>query len=187
MWYKANQRGYRCGGNIKHGDTFCINRVVVREKELKNIIQEDLQNLFQSFQNESFLESLLKKLNTKKRQIQNDLQKVDKQIKDLRKRKLDYVNLFTDNLISKEDLIEYKDVTDQSLKELDLSKSLLQKKLEECSNENYTLEMGNKLKEFLSLNDLTSQVLHSLVEKITCNSQGEIRIHYNFVNPFQET
>jgi site-specific DNA recombinase len=187
MWYKANQRGYRCGGNIKHGDTFCINRVVVREKELKNIIQEDLQNLFQSFQNESFLESLLKKLNTKKRQIQNDLQKVDKQIKDLRKRKLDYVNLFTDNLISKEDLIEYKDVTDQSLKELDLSKSQLQKKLEECSNENYTLEMGNKLKEFLSLNDLTSQVLHSLVEKITCNSQGEIRIHYNFVNPFQET
>jgi len=40
--------------------------------------------------------------------------------------------------------------------------------------------MGNKLK------DLTSQVLHSLVEKITCNSQGDIRIHYNFVNPFQE-
>jgi Domain of unknown function (DUF4368) len=40
------------------------------------------------------------------------------------------------------------------------------------------------IRKFLSLKDLTSQVLHSLIEKITCNSQGEIRIHYNFVNPF---
>ncbi|MBV7509527.1 hypothetical protein KW850_30785 [Bacillus sp. sid0103] len=93
--------------------------------------------------------------------------------------------MFSDNLISKEDLIEYKELTDQNLKELDLAKTQLIKKLEECTNENYTLEMGNKLKDFLSLKDLTSQVLHSLVEKITCNSQGDIRIHYNFVNPFQ--
>ncbi|MEH7304208.1 hypothetical protein [Neobacillus drentensis] len=93
--------------------------------------------------------------------------------------------MFSDNLISKEDLIEYKELTDQNLKELDLAKTQLIKKLEECTNENYTLEMGNKLKDFLSLKDLTSQVLHSLVEKITCNSQGDIRIHYNFVNSFQ--
>ncbi len=129
---------------------------------------------------------MLKKLNTKQRKIQNELQNVDKQIKELRKRKLDYVNMFSDNLISKEDLIEYKELTDQSLKELDLAKTQLVKKLEECTNENYTLEMGKKLKDFLSLKDLTSQVLHSLVDKITCNSQGDIRIHYNFVNPFQE-
>ncbi|MDM5328672.1 hypothetical protein [Neobacillus sp. CF12] len=62
-------------------------------------------------------------------------------------------NLLTDNLISKEDLIEYKELTDQSLKELDLSKTQLQKKLEECTYENYTLEMGKKLKEFLSLSE----------------------------------
>ena len=83
--------------------------------------------------------------------------------------------------------MDFKERIIQSLKELDLSKTQLQKKLEECTNENYTLEMGKKLKGFLSFKDLTSQVLHSLVEKITCNSQGEIRIHYNFVNPFQET
>jgi site-specific DNA recombinase len=46
--------------------------------------------------------------------------------------------------------------------------------------------MGNKLKEFLSLKELSSQVLHSLVEKITSNNLSEFRIHYNFVNPFQE-
>jgi site-specific DNA recombinase len=186
MWYKANQRGYRCGGNIKHGDTFCLNRVVVREKELKNIIQEDLQELFQSFQDETFINSLLNKLNTKKRQIQNEIQKIEKQIGNLRKKKLEYVNLYTDNVISKEDLIEYKELTDQSLKELDDSLTEYRKKLEECANENYSIEMGNRLKDFLSLKELTPQILNSLVEKITCNSEGNIRIHYNFVNPFQK-
>ncbi|WP_367890486.1 hypothetical protein [Bacillus rhizoplanae] len=26
MWYNANQKGYRCGGNIKHGSVFCENQ-----------------------------------------------------------------------------------------------------------------------------------------------------------------
>jgi site-specific DNA recombinase len=32
MWFKTNQKGYRRGGNIRHGDSFCLNKVVVREK-----------------------------------------------------------------------------------------------------------------------------------------------------------
>ncbi|MEH7110222.1 recombinase family protein [Bacillus sp. JJ1764] len=187
MWYKGNQRGYRCGGNIKHGDTFCVNQVVVREKELKNIIHNDLKELFKSFKNESLLETLQNKLSTKKRQIKNEIEKVEKHLKDLRKRKLDYVNLYTDNLISKEDLVEYKELSDQSVKELNQALNDLQEKLKECEGENYTFDLGSKLKEFLSLTELTPQVLHSLVERITCNSQGDIRIHYNFVNPFQES
>ncbi|MFJ5760655.1 hypothetical protein ACIQAA_16320 [Neobacillus sp. NPDC093182] len=75
-------------------------------------------------------------------------------------------------------------LTDKNLKELDLSMTQLQQKLEECTNENYTLKMGNKLKELLSLKDLTPQVLNTLIERITCNTQGDIHIQYNFVNPF---
>ncbi|XKG85312.1 hypothetical protein LG307_02755 [Sutcliffiella horikoshii] len=58
MWFKANQKGYRCGGNIKHGDAFCESRVVIREKELKQIIIEDLQEIFISIQDDEFLRSL---------------------------------------------------------------------------------------------------------------------------------
>lgn len=63
MWYKANQKGCRCGGNIKHGDTYCLNRVVIREKKLKQIILEDLQELFQYIQDNDFLQSLKVRLN----------------------------------------------------------------------------------------------------------------------------
>jgi len=58
MWYKANQKVYRCDGNIKYGDPFCLNRVVIREKELKHIILEDLQELFHSIQDDEFTQKI---------------------------------------------------------------------------------------------------------------------------------
>jgi hypothetical protein len=57
--------------------------------------------------------------------------------------------------------------------------------LKECENENYAVDIGKKLKDIFILNDLTPQILHSLVEKITCTSTGDIHIQYNFVNPLQ--
>ena len=187
MWYKANQKGYRCCGNIKHGDTFCQNKTVVREKELAHIIQEDLQTLFHSFQNESYLKDLLDKLDNKQRQLKNDLQKVETQLNTQRQNKLNYVNLYTENIITKEELMEFKELTDTNIKDLEVSKALLLEKINECSEENYSIEIAKKLKDFLSLKELTSQVLNTLLEKITCNTDGEIRITYNFVNPLQET
>ncbi|KIL47030.1 site-specific recombinase [Jeotgalibacillus campisalis] len=46
----------------------------------------------------------------------------------------------------------------------------------------YAVDLGTKLKEFLFLKDLTPQLLHTLVEKVTCNKDNEIRIHYNFLS-----
>ncbi|MFJ8267674.1 recombinase zinc beta ribbon domain-containing protein [Peribacillus asahii] len=130
MWFKANQKGYRCGGNIRHGDTFCLNKVAVREKELMHVIMEDLKALFNSLKEETFLNSLLNKLNVKKRNILKELEKVQSEIEKLR---------------------------------------------------------NKKLKDVLNLKELTPQVLHSLVEKITCKNDGTVHIQYSFVNPLQDT
>lgn len=159
---------------------------MIREKELKLVILEDLQQIFKTFQDESFIKSLQKKLSNKKRSIEKQISIVENNIKELRIRKKGYLDLYTDNVISREELIEAREITDQKLTELDLTKSELQERLEECTNENYAIDLGSKLKEFLLLKDLTPQLLHSLVEKITCSIEGEIRIHYNFVNPFEE-
>lgn len=78
---------------------------------------------------------------------------------------MDYVNLYSDNLISKEELAEYKVLTDQNLKELDLSSNQLNEKLEEFVDQNYSLDLGNKLNEFLSLKELKPQVLIHLSVK----------------------
>ncbi|MCM3361280.1 recombinase family protein [Niallia sp. MER TA 168] len=186
MWFKANQKGYRCGGNIKHGDTFCENRVVIREKELENIIIEDLQELFKSIQDDEFLRSLQKRLDQKKFLINNELKKIENKSNKLRSRKKDYLDMYADEILSREELVEYRKQIDQEVSNLETAKIKYQEKLEECESENYAIDLGKKLKEVSILNDLTPQVLHSLVNKVTCSVDGNLRIHYNFVNPFEE-
>ncbi|WML57456.1 recombinase family protein [Neobacillus sp. PS2-9] len=186
MWYKTNQKGYRCGGNIKYGDTFCLNKVVIREKELKQIILEDLQQLFQSIQDGEFIKSLHKRLDQKKVSITNELKKIEHKATKLRSRKKDYLDLYADQIISREELVEYRKQIDQEVAELETAKIEYQEKLEECESENYAIDLSKKLKDVSLLDDLTPQVLHSLVNKITCSIKGNLRIHYNFVNPFEE-
>ncbi|MCJ0931902.1 recombinase family protein [Virgibacillus halodenitrificans] len=186
MWYKANQKGYRCGGNIKHGKAFCLNKVVIREKELKHIILDDLQKLFNSIQEESFINSFLNKLNVKKRQLNKELKKIEAEVDGLRNKKLEYVNLYTENVISKDELVEYRVLTDNKIEALQKKKMQMDEKRLEYENEDYAVNIGNKLKDVLTLKELTPNILHSLVEKITCEEEGNIRIQYSFVNPFQE-
>ncbi|MEF7496550.1 recombinase family protein [Lysinibacillus sphaericus] len=185
MWYKANQKGYRCGGNLRHGDTFCVNKTAVRERELIDVIINDLKPLYNTLKEESFVQTLLKKLSKKKHQIQIELEKTKSDIDALKQKKLEYVHLYTDNIISKEELIEYRDLTDNNIKELQTKKAQLNEKASECEDENYAVSIGRKLKDVLSLDALTSPILHSLVEKITCTHDGYIHIHYTFVNPLQ--
>jgi site-specific DNA recombinase len=186
MWYKANQKGYRCGGNIKYGDTFCQNKVVIREKELMHEIMKDLQTLFNSLNEENFMNSLIKKLNVKKVSILKELENIQNQIEGLKHKKLEYVNLFTENIISKDDLVEYRELSDKKIKDLNVRKAQLDEKLKECEDKDYSIHIGNKLKEVLNLNQLTPTFLHSLVNKITCTRDETVHIQYSFVNPLQE-
>ena len=186
MWYKANQKGYRCGGNIRYGNSFCLNKVVVREKELMQVIMEDLQSLFNTLKEENFMNTLLNRLNKKKQEIIKELKTIQAEIEALRNKKLEYVNLFTENVISKEELVEYRELTDNKIKALQIKQTQLDEKMLECENENYAVHIGKKLKDVLTLKQLTPQILHSLVEKVTCTNDGSVHIQYSFVNPLQE-
>ncbi|KQU16387.1 hypothetical protein ASG65_26905 [Bacillus sp. Leaf13] len=93
--------------------------------------------------------------------------------------------MFTDDIISKEELVEYRELTDNKIKELQTKETQLNDKMNECEDENYAVSIIQKLKDVLSLEELTPQILHSLVEKITCTDDGEIHIQYSFINPLQ--
>ena len=148
---------------------------------------EDLQTLFDSLKEEPFLNALMNKLNIKKRKVLKELEAVRSEIETLKNKKLEYVNLYTDNVISKEDLVEYRELTDNKITDLQIKKADLTEKLQEYDNEDYAINIGKKLKDVLNLKELTPQVLHSLVEKITCKIDGTVHIQYSFVNPLQDT
>ena len=187
MWYKANQHGYRCGGNIKHGDCFCKNRLPIREGELKEIIEEDLRELFKSFLDESFAATLTTKLETKKQLIMQEIAAVEDAIDQLQNKKLDYVNLYTDDLITKDELIEFRMLIDKKVEAAKAKQVQLQESMKQCTEESYSIDLRKKLKDLLNLKELTPQLLHTLVEKIACTVEGHIRFQYTFINPIQET
>jgi site-specific DNA recombinase len=88
MWYKANQKGYSYGGNIQYGQSFCLNRIAIREKELMHVILEDLQTLFNTLKEDSFMNTLLNKFNKRKLQVVKDLETTQAEIEALKNKKL---------------------------------------------------------------------------------------------------
>lgn len=64
----------------------------MKEKELKHIILEDLKALFNAQREDSFMNSLLNKLNVKKHQFLKEVQNIDKEVEALKYRKLEYVD-----------------------------------------------------------------------------------------------
>jgi len=186
MWYKANQKGYRCGGNIRYGQSFCPNRVVIREKELMQVIVDDLQALFNTLKEDNYEKTLLNKLNKKKQLILKELKAAQSEIESLKMEKLEYVKLHINKVITQDELVDYREITDSKIKSLQLKLDQLRDKIQECENENYAIQIGNKLKDILTLNELTPEILHSLVKKVNCNKDGDIHIHYSFVNPLQD-
>jgi len=185
MWYKATQKGYRCGGNIRHGERFCLNKNPLRSRDLEQVISRDIKDLFQIFKDESLMRSLENKINTKKHQIQEKLRNSEKKIFSLEKKKRSYIDLFTEKVISKDDLIELKISVDDEIDVVKMTMIDLERELTNCSNENYLQSLKNKLEQFLAVEELTPQMVNTLVDKITCSVNGEIRIHYNFENPFE--
>lgn len=125
------------------------------------------------------------KMDAKNHQLQEKLRNAEKKVSNLEKKKRDYVDLYTDEVISKEDLIELRISISNEIDAVKVTISDLEKELTNCSNENYLQSLKSKLEQFLSVEKLSSQMLNTLVDKITCSVNGEIRIHYNFENPFE--
>ncbi|MGW6255003.1 hypothetical protein ACWF7H_28970 [Peribacillus butanolivorans] len=63
--------------------------------------------------------------------------------------------MFTDDIISKEELVEYRELSDNKIKELQTKETQLNDKMNKCEDENYAVSIIQKLKDVLSLEELT--------------------------------
>ena len=82
-------------------------------------------------------------------------------------------------------LNEFRISVDVEIDDVKMTIANLENELGNCSNKNFLHSLEDKLEKFLSVDELTPQILNALVNKITCSVNGEIRIHYNFENPFE--
>ncbi|WP_313958287.1 zinc ribbon domain-containing protein [Priestia flexa] len=146
MWYKQNQRGYRCGGNIKHGNIFCPNRTIVREKELKYAILNDLNELTNGFSTEDLLKQVEQKLNSKQRKLQNELVQVESKINNWNDRNQKYFDSYCDGIITHEQYEQYSKNNLDKIAQSEAVKAQINIQLEECKNQTFTMDLKSKLK-----------------------------------------
>ncbi|MDF2605849.1 MAG: hypothetical protein K0S34_39 [Bacillales bacterium] len=123
----------------------------------------------------------------RKTSIIKEIKKTEELISNIKNKKLQLINLYTDGDISRDELREYRLGYDNQISELNNNITLLNRELEGCNDENYLLTIREKLKDILKLKELTPKLLSMLVEKITATSDGEVHIKYRFVNPLIAT
>ncbi|QTB13115.1 hypothetical protein J2B92_20470 [Lysinibacillus sphaericus] len=153
--------------------------------EIESVIQNDLKDLFQFFRDDSLMNEFESKMNENKHQIQSAIKNAENKMEKLEMRNRSYLDLYTDKIISKEELKKLRDIVSKELEEIMMTKSELGKSLENNSNESYSLALKKKLEKFLFVEELNKHMINALVEKISWNQNGELRIHYNFENPLQ--
>lgn len=115
------------------------------------VILDDLQVLFDTLKDYSFMSTLMTKLNSKKQLLQKEILTNQDELVNLKNKKLEYVNLYTDGVISKEKLAEFRELTDNKIKASQIKQTQLEEKLKECERENYAVHISKKLKDVLTL------------------------------------
>ena len=92
-----------------------------------------------------------------------------------------------ENILSKEEYLAYVKEYESDICALKKQKESLKKQIEEKDKQNLEYnEWLEKFKNYISIEELTRDVLLELVEKIEANEDGSINIYYRFGNPYRK-
>lgn len=112
--------------------------------------------------------------------IQNRLDKVSKF-----KRKT--YDSYMEDLISREEYVEYTSVYDKEIEELKQQQCMINDKadLQQRLDAQYD-EWVEAFKDYINIDTLTRDMVLELIDKIEVNSDGSINIYYKFQNPYEK-
>ncbi|GMK41950.1 hypothetical protein PCCS19_50090 [Paenibacillus sp. CCS19] len=182
LWYLKNRKGYVCGTHLKHGKHVC-GQHTIKEEVLKSIILEDIRTWTEALNQRDVLERVEAKATTSRKQLTKQLDAVDKQLQKLNDERRALIRLLASDKITE---AEYKDVTDDinsSIEQLQLKKSTLSNMAQTKGLDVMVARMKEELQRFMKLKDLTSDLLHRLVERIEVTADGIPQIRYRFALP----
>jgi len=182
MHYKKNRRGYVCGSYNKHGIKACADHHVIEEDLISDILG-DIEKLLAVAKEQNLLSKMERKIKKQLEQQQKELQSINRQIKELEKQKINFIQLLASEVITQE---EYRDVVKQNeinMYDLLQTKSKIESNLSnQDSNEQMQL-IQKELSKIKKVDTLTPDLLHHLIEKIEIKADGTARIFYRFSLP----
>lgn len=168
-----------CGNYYKHGKHVCSQHSV-KEKELVEVILTDIRNRAESLNEKEVIGRLESKATQARRQTEKQLQTLQKRIDKLKEQKTGLIRLLASGTITD---TEYKEATESGNAELcslhDQLKGLQSLQASSSTGESI-VRLKKELKRFMKLNELTSEMVHRLVDKIEVQADGSVNIHYKF-------
>ncbi|MYL35537.1 recombinase family protein [Pontibacillus yanchengensis] len=182
MWYRSNRKGYICGSYARYGNKACTSHTV-KEDLLKNTILTDIKTLVEDINKEEYVKQLELKSKQSKKDIQKQIDKVNKQIDLLKRRKSKYLKLLADEKIAHDDYLENVEANNTEINELVQKKSELLISLESEQVVDNINHLKQELLSFLNFDELTPEMLHRLVHRIEVKENGIPKIQYAFSIP----
>ncbi|MEH7076954.1 recombinase family protein [Neobacillus drentensis] len=179
MWFRSNRTGYICGKYARYGKKACTNHAI-KEEFLINTILYDIKILVEKMDKEEYVKQLEIKAIESKNTLKKQMDKINKQIDILKKRKSKFINLLADELISHEDYRENIEVNNGEIDELVQKKNELLSEMESENAIDNLSQLKDELLKFLNFDELTTEILHRLVYKIVVKEGGIPKIHYTF-------
>lgn len=179
--------GYVCGSYKTHGKNVCTSHNINYE-ELKDAVLLSIQREARKILSSADIEEL-KKTSCNGRRLEN----IEKQIGFTEERK-EKINKFKqktyqsymEELISKDEYIQYSSKYADDIAELDSEILELKKKKDnEKELEQEYREWIDKFSEYVDIDELTRGIVLELIERIDVFEDGNICIHYRFKNPYE--
>ncbi|WP_161804072.1 recombinase zinc beta ribbon domain-containing protein [Lysinibacillus macroides] len=183
LHFKKNRKGYVCGNYNKHGIKACSEHFI-KEKQLAEIILEDIRSITAKLNLDDVMGFIAKKANKVTNSTKKRLVKIEKDIADLNNDKVRLTKLLAQSSIKIEDYRLTIDDIDNKLNILVTEKYELEKSNSVSKDTTATdiAKIKKELSYFLQFNELTTEMLHRLVDRIEIKKDGSPRIFYRFSN-----
>lgn len=179
LWYVHYRKGYVCGNYYKHGKHVCSQHSV-KEKELKSVILDDIRNMAETLSEKEVMGRLEVKTLQARKQADKQIQSLQRRIEKLKEQKTGLIRLLASGTITETD---YKEATESGNAELcslqDQLKGFQSLQASGSTGESI-IRLKKELKQFMKLDELTSEMVHRFIDKIEVQADGTVNIHYKF-------
>lgn len=155
----------------------------IKEDFLKETILYDIQKLVQEIDKEQYLKELEAKSKKSKKDIQQKLDKLNKQMDVLKVRKRKFINMLADENINQDEYLDMVEDNNNELAQLTEKKNEMITMLESEQVMDNIDKLKEELLHFLNFDDLTPEILHRLIKRIEVKEDGTPIIHYRFAAP----
>ncbi len=177
--YKKNRKGYVCGRYDKHGKKACTDHII-REKELVDIIREDIKTLSRNVGSKNRYETIKNKLSKNKIKIEKELKNVEGKIEAITTFKTKALEKLIAEEITKPDYDMITNSKNQELEKLLVLQDTLKKRVNDEIDDVLFQKIKQAVDAKLELNEITREILNRFVDKIVVAEDSTVTIYYKF-------